>query len=341
MSQRYFLTAESTYEDLRQSLNTALSYPNALGKSVFQTALYAPRDNFRRVLLAVDTDLPGYATVSAAIAPLLDSDAMEEIDEATYLEALASATAGASAWDDITGKPSFAAIATSGSASDLGSGTVPIARIPVGTSSTSVAAGNDARLVSDGNKGDITVGSSNTSWTINAGAVVTADLADSAVTAAKIASAAVTVAKISATGTPGSGNFLRGDGAWASAGSTSASDLTSGTLAYSRMADPSVTSPSQITASQNDYASFARGINRFTTNGAYNLTGMAAGADGEVRILSNVGTTAANTLTIKDSSASSTAANRFLVPWASDYVIQAGGSVVVFYDNTTARWRVL
>lgn len=93
MSQRYFLTAESTYEALRQSLNTALSYPNALGKSVFQTALYAPRDTFRRVLLAVDTDLQGYTAISAAIAPLLDSDAMEEVDAATYLAALATATA--------------------------------------------------------------------------------------------------------------------------------------------------------------------------------------------------------------------------------------------------------
>jgi hypothetical protein len=106
MAQRYFITAESTYEDLRQALNTALGYPNALGKSVFQTALQAPRDSFRRVLLAVDTDLTGYATISAAIAPLLESDAMEELDEATYLSAVASATSGVSSWDDLTGKPS-------------------------------------------------------------------------------------------------------------------------------------------------------------------------------------------------------------------------------------------
>ena len=125
------------------------------------------------------------------------------------------------------------------------------------------------------------------------------------------------------------------------AGSTSASDLTSGTLAYARMADPTVTSPSQITASQNDYSGFARGINRFTTNAARDLTGMVAGSDGEVRVLTNVGTTAANTLVIKDESASSTAANRFSVPWNGDCVIPAEGSVVVFYDGTSQRWRVI
>lgn len=109
MSQRYFLTAESTYEDLRLALNASLAYPNTLGKSVFQTALYAPRDSFRRVLLAVDTDLQGYATIDAAITPLLASDAMEEIGEATYLEAVASASqggGGVSSWNDLTDKPS-------------------------------------------------------------------------------------------------------------------------------------------------------------------------------------------------------------------------------------------
>jgi len=38
-------------------------------------------------------------------------------------------------------------------------------------------------------------------------------------------------------GTPGSGTFLRGDKTWVAAGSTSASDLDSGTLATDRMAD--------------------------------------------------------------------------------------------------------
>lgn len=235
--------------------------------------------------------------------------------------------AGASAWDGITGKPIFASIATSGSASDLGSGTVPIARIPTGTSSTTVALGDHThaqlhdRSHAITSTSDHTAGNWKVLYTNGSGQVVELALGSS-------------------------GQALLSNGAsaapsWGSAGSTNASDLTSGTLAYARMADPTVTSPSQITGNQNDYAAFARGVNRFTTNGAYNLTGMAAGNDGEVRILTNVGTTTANTLTIKDESTSSTAANRFSVPWNSDCVIQAEGSVVVFYDNTSTRWRVL
>jgi hypothetical protein len=142
VSQRYFLTAESTYEDLRVSLNTQLQYPNALGKSVFQTSLQAPRDSFRRVLLAVDTDLAGYATIASAIQPLLDSDAMEELDQAAYLAAVASATAGVADWSQLTGKPTTlagygitdaAAASHNHSAADITSGTVATARLGSGT----------------------------------------------------------------------------------------------------------------------------------------------------------------------------------------------------------------
>jgi hypothetical protein len=51
---------------------------------------------------------------------------------------------------------------------------------------------------------------------VSQGAVGTSELADGAVTAAKLASSAVTIPKISATGTPSSSTYLRGDGAWAS-----------------------------------------------------------------------------------------------------------------------------
>ena len=61
-----------------------------------------------------------------------------------------------------------------------------------GTLSWTTAGGG----VSDGDKGDITVSSNGTVWTIDAGAVVEADIASSAVTEAKIANNAVTTNKI-------------------------------------------------------------------------------------------------------------------------------------------------
>lgn len=64
---------------------------------------------------------------------------------------------------------------------------------------TQLATGGGGAGVTDGNKGDITVSSSGASWTINAGAVVTADIATAAVTDAKIATG-ISPSKIAAAG---------------------------------------------------------------------------------------------------------------------------------------------
>jgi hypothetical protein len=54
-------------------------------------------------------------------------------------------------------------------------------------------------------------------------------------------------------------------------------------------------------------------------------------------VLTNVGSFA---ITLKHQSASSTAANRILVPWGGDAIITADSAAVLTYDATTARWRV-
>jgi len=90
----------------------------------------------------------------------------------------------------------------------------------------------DSRNVStDGTKLDgIAANANNYVHPNHSGDVVSA--ADGAMT---IQTDAVDIAMLSATGTPGNTTFLRGDNAWATAGSTSASDLTSGTLPMARL----------------------------------------------------------------------------------------------------------
>ena len=83
--------------------------------------------------------------------------------------------------------------------------------------------GGSGNSLSDGDKGDITVSNSGATWSIDDGVVNAAALAaavttdkilNNSVTTDKILNNSVTVGKISATGTPSSSTYLRGDGSW-------------------------------------------------------------------------------------------------------------------------------
>lgn len=101
-----------------------------------------------------------------------------------------------------------------------------------------------------------------------------------------------------------------------------------------------VTSPSELTADQNNYNPGSGDIFRLTANAARSITGIVGGSSGKAILLMNVDSTDA--ITLKHQSTSSDAANRIIVPWAGDYVLAAaGGAALLLYDATDSRWRVV
>jgi Head domain of trimeric autotransporter adhesin len=97
--------------------------------------------------------------------------------------------------------------------------------------------------------------------------------------------------------------------------------------------------PATIAASQNDYnpANLSTAsVLRLTASGAFNITGLAGGADGRLLVLINVG---ASNITLVDESALSTAANRFAL--VADEVLVPDEAVQLLYDATSQRWRLV
>jgi hypothetical protein len=99
-------------------------------------------------------------------------------------------------------------------------------------------------------------------------------------------------------------------------------------------------SPTSLSADQNDYnptnLATASTI-RQTSSANVNITGLAGGADGRIIILHNIGATFS--LTLKNESVSSTAANRFNL--SADVTVGPSVVVMLQYDSTSSRWRVI
>ncbi len=98
-------------------------------------------------------------------------------------------------------------------------------------------------------------------------------------------------------------------------------------------------SPTALSGDANDYSpsGLATAFTVRIDGGASdrNVTGLATGAGGRLVRLVNVGAT--NNLTLINQSASSSAANRFLLP--SDTLLPINTALVLEYDATSSRWR--
>lgn len=102
--------------------------------------------------------------------------------------------------------------------------------------------------------------------------------------------------------------------------------------------------PAQITGDQNDYAG-AEGtatsrstVWRISSDAARNVTGLAGGLQGRRLILINVG---AQNIVIQNENAGSTVANRVITGTGADITLSADDTMELWYDSTTARWRVI
>lgn len=99
-------------------------------------------------------------------------------------------------------------------------------------------------------------------------------------------------------------------------------------------------SPTQLAANTDDWAPTGlsgASVIRASTDASRNLTGLTGGADGRVIALANVG---AQALVIKHD-VTSTAANRFYCPGNADVTLAANTTVLIQYDSTSSRWRVI
>ncbi|WP_420134396.1 DUF2793 domain-containing protein [Rhodopseudomonas sp.] len=117
-------------------------------------------------------------------------------------------------------------------------------------------------------------------------------------------------------------------------------DQTSGNLALPRgLSLTGVLAPPPLAADQNDYAPAGLGaaaVLQLSATAARAITGLAGGTEGRVLTLINVG---GSSLTLRDDSAASAAANRFSL--GGNLVIPAKQAALLRYDGSAARWLAI
>lgn len=124
-------------------------------------------------------------------------------------------------------------------------------------------------------------------------------------------------------------------------GTVSASNLNGTSLTVAgTTAVTSDISTSLISANTDNWS--PTGINgasvvQISTDASRNLTGIVGGFDGRLMSLVNTGS---NNVVLKNNT-TSTAANRFLTPSADDVTLTPNAALLLQYDATASRWRII
>jgi hypothetical protein len=98
-----------------------------------------------------------------------------------------------------------------------------------------------------------------------------------------------------------------------------------------------------ITADQNDWAPVgleSASVIRLSSDAARTLTGLTGGSDGRIIYLENINTVS-RVITITHEGAGSAAANRFSTPGQNTIGIDRGMGIMLKYDATDSRWRIV
>jgi hypothetical protein len=95
------------------------------------------------------------------------------------------------------------------------------------------------------------------------------------------------------------------------------------------------------TGSQSDVAISTSSSVRFTGTAATTFQGIVAGVGGQILRLYNASTTVALTLADQSTSTDGNAANKIITGTGANLVMAANSSVMMQYDATAARWRVI
>jgi hypothetical protein len=228
----------------------------------------------------------------------------------------------------------FSTIAVSGQSNVVADGTGDTLTLVAGsnvtittdatTDSITIAAAGSGG-VSDGDKGDITVSSSGTVWTVDNDAISYAKIQN-------VSAASRLLGRGSAGGSGDVEEITIGTGLSMSGTTLSATG--------GGGADGTVLSPTQITAWQNNYnpSSWANtvGVLRINSNQFHFLSGLTATTDGHTVRIFNTGS---YPIGLYNQNTDSTAANRFSFD-DHDVIILPQNSVELYYDGTASRWSL-
>lgn len=86
MNTRYFRASSAVYEQIRQTLDAAWGYPDTTRKTetCMRPASELPRDQQRRIYVAMPSEFCEYEAVAAVLPNLIQSGAVDEISEQEY-----------------------------------------------------------------------------------------------------------------------------------------------------------------------------------------------------------------------------------------------------------------